>query len=373
MPAAPISPPSLASIELQALLRREIEAHGGWLGFERWMELALYAPGLGYYSRGDRQFGQLRRDGSDFVTAPEMSPLFARAVARQLEQVLEATGTREIWEFGAGSGALAAGLLQALGQRIERYTIVDLSGALQARQRATVAERAPQWAGKLQFASQWPAAMQGVVVANELLDAMPVVLLHFNGRQWLERGVAWAGGAFAWADRPTALRPPEDATGFVPGTTTELPRQAAAFMRTLAVHLQRGAAFFLDYGFPQAEYYHPQRYGGTLACHRGHLVDFDPLQDPGDKDITAHVDFTSAALAAQDAGLDVLGYTTQARFLMNCGILGDLTEGDWAQKAAVQKLLAEHEMGELFKVLAVGRGVEADPLGFAAGDRMHTL
>lgn len=372
MPAAPVPPQSPASIELQARLIEEIEAAGGWLGFERYMELALYAPGLGYYSRGDRQFGQLARDGSDFVTAPELSPYFARALARQLAQVLEATGTREVFEFGAGSGALAAGLLQALGDRIDRYTIVDLSGALQARQRATVAERAPQSAAKLGFAAEWPTAMRGVVVGNELLDAMPAVLLHFDGAQWLERGVARSGSGFAWADRPTTLRPPED-TDFLPGTTTELPRQAAAFMRTLAERLQLGAAFFLDYGFPQAEYYHPQRLGGTLACHRAHLVDFDPLQDPGDKDITTHVDFTAAALAAQDAGLDVLGYTTQARFLMNCGLLGDLQDASWAEKAAAQKLLTEHEMGELFKVLAVGRGVDVEPLGFLAGDRMHTL
>jgi len=188
--------------------------------------------------------------------------------------------------------------------------------------------------------------------------------------------VASAAGTLAWADRPTDLRPPLEGT-LPPGSVTEIHPQAEAFMRTLADRLVRGAAFFIDYGFPEAEYYHPQRSGGTLMCHRAHQSDTDPLQQPGQKDITAHVNFTGLALAAQDAGLDVLGYTSQARFLLNCGITDLLQGADLRTVAHAQKLITEHEMGELFKVLAVGCGMVLPPghdwLGFIAGDRMHTL
>ena len=376
--AAPSSSPSVASDPsadaLPALIATEIRQGGGWLGFERFMALALYAPGLGYYSGGDRPFGLLPGSGSDFVTAPELSPLFGRAVARQLAQALDATGTTELWEFGAGSGALAAQLLDALGDRITRYTIVDLSGTLRARQRQTCAERVPQHLDKLHWADALPARFEGVVVGNEVLDAMPVMLLHWDGTRWFERGVTLAAaGRFAWADRPTDARPPVDGP-FVPGTVTELPRQGVAFIRTLAAQLARGAAFFLDYGFPEHEYYHPQRSGGTLMCHRGHQADADPLVDVGRKDLTAHVDFTAMALAGQDAGLEVLGYTSQARFLFNCGLLGDLEGADLRGRAMAQKLVTEHEMGELFKVLGFVTPADAfDPIGFAAGDRSHTL
>ncbi len=357
-------------------IAQEIARAGGWLGFERFMELALYAPGLGYYARNGRQFGASAESGSDFVTAPEMSPLFGRALARQIAQALEATGTREVWEFGAGSGALAAQLLAELGERIDRYVIVDLSGALRERQREVLGERAAQWAPRAVWLDALPHAMQGVVVGNEVLDAMPVALLHFDGQAWFERGVALHEDRFAFADRPTAFRPPL-AERAVPGTVTELARQAEGFVRTLANRLTRGAAFFIDYGFPQAEYHHPQRSGGTLMCHRAHRMDTDPLADVGEKDITAHVDFTAMALAGQEAGLQVLGYTSQARFLINCGLLEDLQTGMAAGHikpvAAAHKLLAEHEMGELFKVIGFAAGEPFDALGFARGDRSHTL
>jgi SAM-dependent MidA family methyltransferase len=370
---------------LQSQIVTEIQNAGGWIGFERFMAMALYSPGRGYYARGDRQFGTDPSSGSDFITAPEMSPMFGRALARQVAQALDVSGTDEVWEFGAGSGALASQLLEVLGDRIRRYTIVDLSSALRARQQATVAARVPQHLDKLTFALELPAHIRGVVVGNELLDAMPVVLLHFDGQQWFERGVSWQAGSgaghFTWADRPTDLRPPPEAMergGFVPDTVVELPRQASGFMRTLAATLERGAAFLIDYGFPELEFYHPQRTGGTLMCHRAHQADDDPLDAVGEKDITAHVDFTAVALAAQDAGMNVLGYTTQAHFLFNCGITDDLqaahTAGDIRAMAMAQKLITEHEMGELFKVLAVASGdIEFEPMGFIRGDRMHTL
>lgn len=388
--AMPNEQPTSVSAPLQALICKAIVRQGGWLPFDRYMALALYAPGLGYYARGDRQFGVLPSSGSDFVTAPELSPLFGQALARQILQALDGSGTDEIWEFGAGSGVLARELLDTLGARVKRYTIVDLSGALRDRQREVLRLHLDRvcWVDEL------PEAMQGVVVGNEVLDAMPVQLLHFDGLRWRERGVVLRDAAadsaatespWCWADRDTDLRLPlEDADAAIaPGTVTEIHPQAEAFVATLADRLQRGAAFFIDYGFPASEYYHPQRSGGTLMCHRAHQADTDPLADVGAKDITAHINFTGIAVAAQAAGLDVLGYTSQARFLMNCGLL-DLLQGADAFTADkvstianAQKLLTEHEMGELFKVIGFAKGCDAafttSPIGFAHGDRTHTL
>ena len=357
---------------LMQRLRTAIADAGGWLGFDAFMALALYEPGLGYYTRGTPVFGTMPASGegrgSDFVTAPEMSPWFGRTLARQVAQALQATGTHEVLEFGAGSGALAEQLLDALGEAVQRYTIVDVSGTLRARQAARLARFAP----RVHWLEAWPEGIEGVVVGNEVLDAMPVQLLHFDGRQWLERGVAVAASGFAWADRPSPLRPPVDAP-FVPGSVTEIHPQAEAFVRSLAERLQRGAAFFIDYGFPEAEYYHPQRSGGTLMCHQAHRADADPLVQVGEKDITAHVNFSAMALAGQDAGLQVLGYTSQARFLLNCG-LPDLLQGAGIRDIAMaQKLITEHEMGELFKVLGFVKGAEFEAIGFSAGDRSHTL
>jgi SAM-dependent MidA family methyltransferase len=358
---------------LEASIRRA----GGWLPFDRFMALALYAPGLGYYASSERQFGRLPSSGSDFVTAPEMTPLFGQALAAQVTDALDATGTEEVWEFGAGSGALALHLLQALGERVRRYTIVDLSGTLRARQQQTLAG----FGAMVQWASELPPAMRGVVVGNEVLDAMPVKLLARTGGVWHERGVrlvdspdasAPHSANLAWEDRATDLRPPIEILG-THDYLTEIHPQAQAFVRTLGDRLAQGAAFFIDYGFAESEYYHPQRHMGTLMCHRGHMADPDPLADLGQKDITAHVNFSGLALAAQEAGLPTLGYTTQARFLMNCGLVPLLAQAPLAQRVAGQRLLAEHEMGELFKVIAFYRGEFWDALGFRQGDRTHAL
>jgi len=375
-------PESLTSALLQHL-REAIGAAGGWLPFDRFMAMALYQPGLGYYANSSPKFGLLpggvAGQGSDFVTAPELSPLFGATLARQVAQALAATGTDEVWEFGAGTGALALQLIDALdamGQAPRRYTIVDLSGSLRRRQQATLARHA----GRVVWVDQLPDAFVGVVVGNEVLDAMPVQLLRRAGGQsdgvWHERGVAMdAGGALAWADRPTALRPPVEIDG-PHDYLTEIHPQAEAFVRTLAERLRRGAAFFIDYGFPEAEYYHPQRHMGTLICHRAHRSDDNPLLDVGLKDITAHVNFTGIALAAQDAGMAVLGYTSQGRFLINCGLLDVARDAGPQANAMLGKLVNEHEMGELFKVIGLAAaGSEAgwDPIGFAAGDRTHRL
>ncbi len=355
------------SAQLQQRIRAAIASNAGWLPFDRFMALALYEPGLGYYANGGRKFGAMPGSGSDFVTAPEMSPLFGRALAVQVAQALQACAAGEIWEFGAGSGALAAQLLAELGDRVGAYHVIELSAELRQRQ----ALRLQPWAGRMHWHDRLPERIDGVLLGNELLDAMPVQLLLWDGEQWFERGVAAAGEAFVWNDRPTHLRPP---TGhFVPGTVVEIHPQAKAFVRTMASHMGRAAAFFIDYGFPEAEYYHPQRTGGTLMCHRAHQADADPLSEVGLKDISAHVNFSAIALAAQDAGLQVLGYTSQARFLMNCGLLELIEGAGQRERIAAQRLVNEHEMGELFKVLGLARGISLDALGFAGGDRSHRL
>jgi SAM-dependent MidA family methyltransferase len=366
-----------AASPFQPILQHAIEDAGGWLGFDAFMALALYAPDHGYYASGSRKFGHMPQSGSDFVTAPELSPHFGRALARQVGEALQATGTNEVWEFGAGSGALAEQLiasLDAVGTPLTRYSIVDLSGSLRERQQTRLAAHGD----RVRWVPELPAAMTGVVVGNEVLDAMPVKLLTRLKGVWHERGVALHAGALAFADRPTELRPPLEIEG-PQDYLTETHAQAEGFVRTLADRLTAGAIFLLDYGFPEHEYFHPQRSMGTLMCHQGHLADANPLQQVGLKDITAHVNFTGIALAGQDAGLQVLGYTSQGRFLLNCGVLDGMEDAPLDQRVMLQKLVNEHEMGELFKVIGFAANTAQQPytdwqaLGFAQGDRSHTL
>ncbi len=392
--------------------------------FDEFMAEALYAPGLGYYSGGRRIFGLGPESGSDFVTAPELSPFFGRALAVQVRQALTASGSDQVVEFGAGSGALAEQLLEALdavaegegegaaggaegaaGGPVERaagdmprpgvsYTIVELSAHLRERQQQRLARFAP----RVRWLDAWPDQIDGVVVGNEVLDAMPVKLLHRRAGRWHERGVVdraapeatrqaravdappgQARFAFADLDEPfepegeTQAAPALLQDAFVDGTVTEIHPIAESFVASLAERLHRGVAILVDYGFPEHEYYHPQRIGGTLMCHQAHRADGDPLVEVGAKDITAHVNFSGIALAAQDAGLDVLGYTSQARFLINCGLVDLLAAASVGERANAQKLVNEHEMGELFKVIAMARGCALDPIGFRAGDRSHRL
>ena len=361
--------------ELSSRIAQAIHGSGGWIGFDEFMALALYTPGLGYYANDLRKLGLMPGSGSDFVTAPEMTPLFGQTLARQVAQALQVTQTHEVWEFGAGSGALALQLLDTLGEQVTRYTVVDLSGSLRARQQQTLAK----YGDRGRWVSELPAEIKGVVLGNEVLDAMPVKLLARINGVWYERGVAapsqkekGKGGRFVWQDQPTDLRPPVEIEG-EHDYLSEIHPQAQAFIRTLAEHLVQGAAFFIDYGFPEAEYYHPQRHMGTVMCHRAHQSDPDPLRDVGRKDITAHVNFTAIALAAQEAGLNVLGYCTQARFLMNCGLPALMDQAALPQRVNAQKLVMEHEMGELFKVIGFSTGEPWEPIGFAQGDRTHTL
>jgi SAM-dependent MidA family methyltransferase len=387
------------SASLVDRIASRIAAAGGWMPFDDFMAEALYAPGLGYYSGGRRIFGLGPEGGSDFVTAPELSPFFGRALAVQVREALTAAGSDQVFEFGAGSGALAEQLLEALDAddadddgmlRVSvDYVIVELSAHLRERQQQRLARFAP----RVRWLDAWPDRIEGVVVGNEVLDAMPVKLLHRSGERWHERGVvdvtqspraaAAADGlhrfAFADLDVPFALEGETQAApalmggAFDDGTVTEIHPIAESFMASLADRLQRGVAILIDYGFPEHEYYHPQRTGGTLMCHQAHLADTDPLVAVGDKDITAHVNFSGIALAAQEAGLEVLGYTSQARFLINCGLVDLLAAASVGERANAQKLVNEHEMGELFKVIAVARGCTLDPIGFRAGDRSHML
>jgi SAM-dependent MidA family methyltransferase len=361
---------SSVSAALARLVGGAIERAGGWIPFSRFMALVLYAPGLGYYASGRTIVGRMPSGGSDFVTAPELSPLFGQALARQLAQALDASGCDEIWEFGAGSGALAAQLLAALGDRVRRYSIVELSVPLRERQR----EATRAFADRVRWLDELPPSLRGVVVGNEVLDAMPVELIHFDGVAWRERGVVRAegGAGFAWSDRLSSKRPPV-ASPFPAGSTTELHEHACAFVATLADRLAHGAIFLIDYGFPEAEYYHPQRAAGTLMCHRAHRADTEPLLDVGLKDISSHLDFTALAVAGQDAGLDVVGYTSQARFLLACGFAELLAGADIRARVDAARLVHEHEMGELFKVLAFAKATTFAPIGFASGDRRHRL
>ncbi|MBP0592907.1 SAM-dependent methyltransferase [Paraburkholderia sp. LEh10] len=382
-------PTALAQSEaLVAQIRAAIEADGGWMPFDRYMERALYTPGLGYYSGGAVKFGRRAEDGSDFVTAPELSPLFAATLARPVAQALEASGTRHVMEFGAGTGKLASGVLNALhelGAPLETYSIVDLSGELRERQRETIEAHAPGMAARVRWLDALPEQFEGVVIGNEVLDAMPVRLFALDGGVWHERGVALRDGALHFEDR--AVQSTHDAAFLrdleIDGTgayVTETHEAALAFTRTVCMMLARGAVFLVDYGFPRHEYYHAQRVQGTLMCHYRHRAHGDPFLYPGLQDITAHVEFTGIAEAGVDTGADLLGYTSQARFLMNSGITEALSAIDPSDipnflpaANAVQKLLSEAEMGELFKVIAFSRGIDATLDAFARGDRSHTL
>jgi SAM-dependent MidA family methyltransferase len=361
-------------------VHKAILAAQGWLPFDQFMAMALYEPGLGYYANQQPKFGTMPQSGSDFVTAPELSPLFGAALAQQVAEALKATGTDEVWEFGAGSGALAHQLLselKRLGCPIQRYNIMDLSSTLKARQQAKLAK----FGNQVQWLSQWPDTLQGVVVGNEVLDAMPVKLLKRIQGVWHERGVVVADVAtqpdgLAWEDRPTELKPPLEPAGDH-DYLTEIQPQGEAFVASLAERMlasdKGGAAFFLDYGFPESEFFHPERHMGTVMCHQAHKADANPLAAVGLKDITAHVNFTGIALAGQDAGLNVLGYTSQARFLLNLGLAQRMSEAPLAERAQAMKLISEHEMGELFKVVGFATHDHWQAQGFAVGDRSHRL
>lgn len=373
----------MATRALQNLIANDIRHNSGWIPFSRFMELALYAPGLGYYSGGAAKLG---RDG-DFTTAPEMSPLFGQTLARVVADLIGRT-TPQIMEFGAGTGKLARDILNelsAMGVAVHRYSIVELSGELRARQQETL-RGFPQ----VTWLDQFPAVFSGVVLGNEVLDAMPVQLVTKTAHGWREHGIGLSPRGFVYRDRPcdpSLLAQIPHAESLPEGYLTEVHPIALGFVRTLAGMLRAGfdytghggAALLIDYGFPAHEYYLPQRTEGTLMCHYRHHAHPDPFYMPGLQDITAHVDFTAVAHTAVASGLDVLTYTSQAAFLIDAGIADILQRIPASDRLRylprsneVQKLTSPAEMGELFKVIALGTRVELPPQ-FARNDRSHRL
>jgi SAM-dependent MidA family methyltransferase len=370
-----------ASQALQTLIADDIRLQGGWISFARYMELALYAPGLGYYSGGAAKLG---KDG-DFTTAPEITPLFGKTLAQAAQDLLRQSAP-QVLEFGAGTGRLAFDVLtelKACGVRLASYGIVELSGELRARQQELL-RSFPE----VRWLDQLPDSFSGVVLGNEVLDAMPVHLVVKAAGAWLERGLVWQDGKLAYEDRPgsatleTLIMQIPDADQLPDGYLTEVHPHSCAFMASLARMLATGgtaAAILIDYGFPATEYYLPQRNQGTLMCHYRHHAHPDPLYLPGLQDITSHVDFTAMAYAAVDAGAELLGYTSQAAFLLAAG-LGEILlrtpPSDplkfLPQTNAVQRLTSPAEMGELFKVMVIGKGVQLAE-AFARGDRSHRL
>lgn len=370
------------SKQLASLIGGEIADQNGWISFSRYMELALYAPGLGYYSAGTAKLGA----AGDFVTAPEISTLYGRTLARHVAHVLRQTDG-DVLELGAGSGKLAVqllGELAVLGVLPGRYRILEVSAHLHDMQRQTIANKlSSELAARVEWLDQLPSTFTGIILGNEVLDAIPVNLVVWGEDGISERGVGFEGGCFVWHDQPLPsgmLQEPVATLELPHGYLTESCQAALALVATLATMLERGAMTFIDYGFPRREYYHPQRAQGTLMCHYRHLAHTDPFVYPGLQDITAHVDFTSVAEVGVEHGLKLLGYTGQAQFLIDCGItdlLSEVSPEDIASylplASQVQKLLSPAEMGELFKVISLGKGVDKPLPGFTRGDRSHTL
>lgn len=369
------------SLAVQERLHEEIAQGGGFLGFERFMELALYAPGLGYYMQAASPLGA----AGDFVTAPELSPLFGACVARALADLLAQCPGAELLECGAGSGRLAAHVLAALAaeDRLpERYLILELSGARRAEQLATLQALAPQWLDRVHWLEQLPpAGGRRVIFANELLDALPVQLFEVAADGVHERGVTLHDGRLHWHARPLAdpvLAELVATHSLPPGYRSERCRVAGDWLRSVAAGLESGALLLIDYGFPAHERYHRQRASGSLRCHYRHSLGDDPLWWPGVQDLTADVDFSALAAAAADAGLDLLGFADQASFLIDCGFADHLQALPQDAGAALDAataarlLLLPDQLGERVKVMALGRGLQASPVGFAR-DQRHRL
>ncbi len=373
------------SERLAALIREAMATAGGCLGFDQYMELALYAPGLGYYSAGSRKFGE----AGDFVTAPELSPLFSRCLARQCAEVLAAIHDGAILEFGAGSGVMAADILGEL-ERCDalpsKYYILELSADLRERQQETLRQRVPQLSERIVWLDGLPdAGFRGVVLANEVLDAMPVQRFRIDNNGPRELCVASYGEDFVLQRREPAaellqrLRRLQEECSLDEGYESEINLRAEEWVRGLGEFLTEGVALLIDYGFPRSEFYHAQRSRGTLMCHYRHRAHEDALILPGLQDITAHVDFTAVAEAAVDTGLSVRGYTSQADFLIANGLTAFLAEaqGDAREQltlsAQVKRLTMPGEMGELFKVMALSRGWQGTLQGFALRDNRGRL
>lgn len=381
-PPEPSADARAHSVRVCAHIAQSIALADGWISFADYMGAALYAPGLGYYVAGSRKFG------ADFVTAPELTPLFGRTVAAQAQEILAQVPGGELIELGAGTGRLAGDMLAELascGALPSRYLLLEVSPELRERQRAHLEQRVPNLMDRVEWIDALPRTWRGAVVANEVLDAIPPHVVARIGGAWFERGVGIdTHGSLAFVDRPLGGGPLRDAA------QAHFPRQgdyvsemnpaAQALVTALAQRCECGALLLLDYGFPASEYYHPQRNSGTLMAHFRHYMSADPFLFPGLADLTAHVDFTAIARAAVSGGMTVAGYTTQARFLINAGILDALAQSAdvnsaayLREAAAVQKLLSPAEMGEIFKTMALTRGIDERLTGFREGDQAARL
>ena len=367
-------------------LENEIAAAGGWLSFERFMDLALYAPGTGYYSGGAWKLGM----GGDFTTAPEVSSLFGRCVALQCAEVLSAL-PGSILELGAGSGRLAVDILarlEELGQLPEHYWILEVSADLRERQRTLLHERLPQMLSRVAWLDRPPEVpFDGIVFANEVLDALPVKRFRWLAGGVEELGVGLDDGRIAWAARPAnsglaqaCQRLYAASGGWDEGYVSEYCPRLPAWTRAVTQPLRQGAALWFDYGLPRAQYYLPERHEGTLVCHYRHRAGSDPFVNVGLQDITAWVDFTHLAEASREAGFELAGFTTQAHFLAGLGIDREmrLAAGDDQNSFArlanqARQLMLPGEMGERFKAMAWLRGLELPLPGFGLLDLRHTL
>lgn len=373
----PSEPAQAHSLRLVKYIQAEAARQGGHLGFDRFMDLALYAPALGYYAAGLTKFGE----SGDFVTAPEISPLFARCLARQCQQILATLPQANILEFGAGTGILAADLLLAL-EKLDKlpgqYDILELSTDLQTRQYQTIKEKAPHLLSRVTWLNSLPENYKGIIIANEVLDAMPVKRFTITDEGPMELQVTCSEQGFDWFETPAAAalaKRISQIPNLAPGYRSEVNLQAEAWVHSLAHMLSRGVVLLIDYGYPRHEYYHPQRMDGTLRCHYQHLAHADPFVYPGLQDITAHVDFTAMANAALTSGFDLMGFTNQASFLIGAGleqvandVYSDNVEQQMRTAQEIRRLTLPGEMGEAFKVMALGKQLELKLMGFEFND-----
>ena len=388
----PSEPAFQHSCAVKNMIRSEITMSGGWIPFTRYMELAIYSPGIGYYSSGTTKFGC----AGDFVTAPEISSLFGRTIAKQAKQILKNIGedSGDILEFGAGTGKLAIDLLlelENLNSLPRNYFILEVSGGLREQQKELFKNFAPHLLSRVQWLENLPTKFKGLIFANEVLDAMPVNLVVWRENCLFERGVVWSGKGFEWSDHLLAegelftiakeiIPPACFNTNSSDTYISEINLSVRRFIRSLASILQQGAVILVDYGFGRDEYYHNQRNRGTLMCHYRHHAHDDPFYHPGLQDITSHVDFTAIKEAAVGEGLELLGYVSQAQFLINCGITEILARTpaentvDYLPMAnQLQKLVSPAEMGELFKVIGLGRDTKQPLIGFSNGDKSYLI
>ena len=387
-----LPPPDPGALEhserLCLKIEKKIENAGGNIGFDEFMKTALFEPGLGYYSAGAEKIGK----GGDFITAPEISNLFSQCLARQLAQVLEDLPGNAILEIGPGTGAMAVGLLrelECLGALPDKYLLLETSADLRERQQQCLRVELPHLYDRLTWLDTLPESpLTGVIIGNEVLDVLPVCRLIYVGEEFNELVVGYKNNKFIWRQQSLTGTKQElarkhisgSSTHYPEGYTTEINTSLETWLHSVADTLLQGIILFIDYGYPRQEYYHPQRVEGTLLCHYRHFAHSDPFFLPGLQDITASVDFTAVAEAAVNAGLQVQGYTTQAHFLIDCGIAEILQENDQdgvtgqLEKAHQAKLLTlPGEMGERFKVIALGRDISFPLMGFRQFDQRQRL